>query len=395
MDERLNAGLLSNVIRGIRHSSDKSVASRKGYAVSELRASSTDGYAQRSGPMAPLRSGVCWRDHGNHAKASIATSANAHKFAGAKQFEAFHHKVSEQLLPVQLSVDDVATFRARLRSASLGVLQLNELWFSNPFVARRTSKHIAGTDAGYLKVGIQISGVSVVSQGGQNITLRPGDFILYDTARPYQIRGAGSFHMQTLMFARDSLRLSSSQLEWLTTRQVSGREGLGSLVAQYLAGLARQLDTVGSGSWHLADATLDLLAAAFAEQLAHTGTTDIGNGEAGLLLRVRTYIEHRLDHPDLDVASIATAHHVSIRKLQKLFADQEQTVTGWIRNRRIEHCRRDLANPALAERTLNSIAANWGLFDPAYFSRLFKSTYGLPPREYRIRALAELRTKSA
>ena len=321
--------------------------------MSELCADSADSDIQRPGSMAFLRSHAFCRDPGNRASAGVATSVNAHKFAGAKQFEAFHHKVSERLLPMQLSTDDVANFRAQLRSASLGLVQLNELWASNPFVVRRTSKHIARTDADYLKVSVQLSGVSVVSQGGQNVTLRPGDFLLYDTARPYQIAGAASLHMQTLMFARDSLRLSSSQLQRLTTRRVSGREGLGSLVAQYVAGLGRQLDTVGSGSWHLADAALDLLAAAFAEQLAHTDGTDLGNGDASLLLRVRTYIEHRLDDPDLDVASIAAAHHVSVRRLQKLFAAHEQTVTGWIRNRRIEHCRRDLANPALAERTVS------------------------------------------
>jgi AraC-like DNA-binding protein len=385
----LNAWHLSDVIRGIRHSSDKSVPLREGYAVSELRPDSADSDAQRSGSMSLLEPHAYFRDVGNHASAAVATSVNAHRFAGAKQFEAFHHKVSERLLPVQVATEDVATFRARLRSASLGLVELNELWASNPFVARRTSRHIARTDTEYLKVSVQLSGVSVVSQGGQNITLRPGDFILYDTGRPYQISGTGAFHMQTLMFARDSLRLSSSQLQWLTTRRISGREGLGSLVAQYVAGLAQQVDTVGCASWHLANATLDLLAAAFAEQLAHTGRTNLGNGEAGLLLRVRTYIEHRLDDPDLDVASIAAAHHVSVRKLQKLFADREQTVTGWIRRRRIEHCRRDLANPVLAEQTVSSIATHWGLFDPAHFSRLFKSTYGLSPRDYRLKALAE------
>jgi AraC-like DNA-binding protein len=332
-----------------------------------------------------------WAD----ASAGAATCVDLHKFAGAKQFEEFHYEVSQRLPPVQLSIDDVATLRAGLRSASLGVVKLNELWSSNPFIARRTTKHIASSDADYLKVCVQISGVSVVSQGGQISTLRPGDFILYDTARPYQISGAGAFHMQMLMFTRDSLRLSPSQLEWLTTRQISGRDGLGFLVAQYLVGLARQLDTVGCGSWHLADATLDLLRAAFTERLADMGKNDLDNGEAGLLLSVRTYIERRLDDPDLDVASIAAAHHVSVRRLQKLFADQEQTVTGWIRDRRIEHCRRDLANPALAERTVSSIAANWGLFDPAHFSRLFKSAYGLSPREYRGRALAELRLKAS
>jgi AraC-like DNA-binding protein len=329
------------------------------------------------------------------ADGDVATSLNSHTFAGADQFDAFYDKVSERLLPVQLSTENVATFRARLRSADLGLVQFNELWASDPFVARRTSKHIARTDAEYLKVTVQLSGFSMVSQGGENITLRPGDFILYDTARPYQISGAASSRMQTLMFARDSLRLSSGQLHWLTTRRTSGRDGLGALVAQYVAGLACQLDTVGSGAWHLADATLDLLAAAFAEHLTHTDRTGLRNGEAGLLLRIRTHIEQRLDDPDLDVTSIAAAHHVSVRRLQKLFADHKQTVTGWIRTRRIENCRRDLANPALADLTVSSIASRWGMYDPAYFSRLFKSTYGLSPREYRIRALTEVRPKAS
>jgi AraC-like DNA-binding protein len=333
--------------------------------------------------------------HPSSADGDVPASLKAHKFAGANQFEAFHDKVSERLLPVQLSTENVATFRARLRSANLGLVQMNELWASHPFVARRTSRHIARTDAEYLKVSVQLSGLCMVSHGGENITLRPGDFILYDTARPYQISGAASTHMQTLMFARDALRLSPSQVQCLTFRRISGREGLGWLVAQYAAGLARQLDSVGSGAWHLANATLDLFAAAFADQLTDAGTAGLSNGEAGLLLRIRTHIEQRLDDPDLDVTSIAAAHHVSVRRLQKLFADHEQTVTGWIRNRRIEHCRRDLSNPALADLTVSSIATRWGMFDPAYFSRLFKSTYGLSPREYRIKALAEVRLKAS
>jgi AraC-like DNA-binding protein len=323
------------------------------------------------------------------------TALTAHKFTGADQFEAFHDKVAERLLPARVSTDDVANFEARLRSADLGVVQLNELWTRGPFVVRRTSRHIASSDAEYLKVGVQLSGTSEVSQGGRRVTLRRGDFILYDTARPYQISATASFRMQTLMFGRESLRLSSSQLRLLTTRRISGRDGLGSFVAQYLAGLARQLDIVRSGSWHLADATLDLLAAAFAEQLTHADRGELGSGDAGLLLRVRAYIERRLDDPDLDVASIAGAHHISVRTLQKLFADHDQTVTGWIRHRRIEHCRKDLANPALSGLSVSSIGSKWGLLDAAYFSRLFKSSYGVSPREYRIRALAELQMKAS
>jgi AraC-like DNA-binding protein len=307
-----------------------------------------------------------------------------YKFEGTGQCEALSRFISEQLVPMQVSTDDVDTFRARVNSANLGIVQLSNLWGRNAFVARRPRKLIASTGSEYLKVLVQLRGTAVVSQGGRQARAAPGDFVLYDTTRPYQIISGGPFQMQAVIFLRDALRLSPSQLEHLATRPISGREGLGLLVSRYLSGLTRQLDTGGcSSSHHLADATLDLLAALFTERLSCTGATNLNDGKTGLLLRVRTYIEQRLGDPHLDVADIAAAHHISIRALQKLFEGDGQTVTGWIRARRMEHCRKNLADTSLADQPVSAIAAKWGLVDPAHFSRLFKSTYGLPPRDYR------------
>ncbi|WP_084298795.1 helix-turn-helix domain-containing protein [Mycobacterium genavense] len=247
-------------------------------------------------------------------------------------------------------------------------------------MARRTRKLTSASSPEYLKVGIQLSGVSAVSQEDRQVCLGPGDIILYDTTRPYEISTGASFRMQTVMFPRPALRLSPGHLEHLRLRPISGEQGLGLLVAQYLVGLRRQLDGgVPLASSRLADATLDLLAALFAEQLA---VEPGGSSNAGLLLRVQAYIENQLSDPYLDVPSIAAAHYISVRTLQKLFEGAGQTVTGWIRIRRLEHCRKDLSNPDLAERSIASIAANWGLIDPSHFSRMFSSTYGVCPRDY-------------
>jgi AraC-like DNA-binding protein len=242
-------------------------------------------------------------------------------------------------------------------------------------------------------VSVQMWGGCVVSQCDQQAALQPGDFVLSDTARPYQFIAGAPAHVRTVLFPRDALWLSPAQLQRLTSRPISGREGLGFVVSQYFAALGRQLDTGAcSASWYLSAATLDLLGASFAERLACTSPAELDSGKAGLLFRVRAFIEHRLGDPDLDVATIAAAHHISVRYLQKLFEGQDQTVTGWIRAQRLEHCRRDLANPALAEQPVTSIATRWGLIDPPHFSRLFKSTYGLAPRDYRAKALSEMRT---
>jgi AraC-like DNA-binding protein len=59
------------------------------------------------------------------------------------------------------------------------------------------------------------------------------------------------------------------------------------------------------------------------------------------------------------------------------------TVSGWIRQRRLEGCRRDLLDPTFGDRSVSAIAARWGLTDAAHFSRLSVAAYGLPPAEYR------------
>jgi AraC-like DNA-binding protein len=51
-------------------------------------------------------------------------------------------------------------------------------------------------------------------------------------------------------------------------------------------------------------------------------------------------------------------------------------VAALIRRRRLERCRIDLTR---SDRTVAAVAARWGFADPAYFSRLFKATYGYNP----------------
>jgi AraC-like DNA-binding protein len=54
-----------------------------------------------------------------------------------------------------------------------------------------------------------------------------------------------------------------------------------------------------------------------------------------------------------------------------------------MRTRRLEGCRRDLADPALAERTVAEIAHRWGWSDAARFSRRFREAYGCAPSDLR------------
>ncbi|MGP4114507.1 AraC family transcriptional regulator [Streptomyces sp. 4N509B] len=87
------------------------------------------------------------------------------------------------------------------------------------------------------------------------------------------------------------------------------------------------------------------------------------------------------------VAVVAAAHGISVRQLYRLFATSGTTPAAWIRERRLEHCRRDLTDPRLHGRSVHSIALRWGFTDPSRFSRLFRITFGMSARDDRQRAL--------
>ncbi|BBX41708.1 transcriptional regulator [Mycobacterium tuberculosis variant microti OV254] len=310
-------------------------------------------------------------------------------FTGTDEFEEYGQHLSDRLLPVCFSSEDVDDFRSVVRTVDLGLIRISEVWTRNAFVVRRTNKLIAaGNDDDFLKLGVQRSGVSEVSQGGRQSTLTAGSLMLYDTACPYQVDGTPSSRMQIVLVPRSVLGLPPTALRRLLGQPIDGRAGHGWLLTTYLDALTRELGAgIGKGSWHSAEAVLELIRALLTERLTPTNHGSRHDAKASFFLKVQLHIEERLSEPDLNVTSIAEAHHVSLRWLQQIFEERGHTLSGWIRARRLEHCRRDLANPALAGERVCSIGASWGLANPAHFSRLFKSKYGVTPRTYRAKAL--------
>jgi AraC-like DNA-binding protein len=307
--------------------------------------------------------------------------------AGAERFEAFRHALADKCMSVAVPIDDVAAFRGRVQAASLGTVQVVDIAATGTR-AWRTRNLIRRGTAEYLKVGLLVRGRCVLSQDGREAALAPGDFAVHDTARPYQVAVSDAFRMLVVLFPHKLLQLPPARLAQLTGVRVSGRHGLGALVPPLLAELGRRLEAGNlAGGIHLSDAILDMFAASFAEQLGCASAAGPEARRRGLLLRIHAFLEDRLDDPELDPAAVAAAHHISVRYLQKLFEEEGETVTGWIRARRLEHCRRDLAEARFAGLPVSSVAARWGLVDAAHFSRLFKAAYGLSPREYRLGAL--------
>ncbi|MFP5019315.1 AraC-like ligand-binding domain-containing protein [Pseudonocardia phyllosphaerae] len=270
-----------------------------------------------------------------------------------------------------------------LRALGLDGLHLADV-SGSPQVVRRSQACIRAADPAYYKIGLQLAGTALLEQDGREARLGAGDFALYDTLRPYRLRFDGPFRMLVLMFPRTAFPMRAGDLRDRMAVPVRGADAVGGMVGTFLTGLTRLLDhdsdaeRLGIGGGHLGPAVLNSLAAVYDDTPHRRPAVP-----EGLLHQVRAYIEDHLDDPDLGPERLAAAHHVSVRYLHRLFEAEGETVAGRIRARRLEHCRRDLCDPALRSRPVSAVAARWGLLNPAHFSRAFRATYGVPPTEYR------------
>ncbi|HWH26192.1 MAG TPA: helix-turn-helix domain-containing protein [Pseudolysinimonas sp.] len=299
----------------------------------------------------------------------------------AEDFAQFRTAVSESFVPLQVTSDSPDTFSGRLRNLMLDNIHVSEVTASRHTV-ERTPALIARGDPPYYKINLQIAGTGLLIQDNREAVLQPGDLAIYDTDRPYSLVFDDNFSVVVVMFPRHLLEVPAAVVGEMTAVRIKGDQGLGQVVAPFLAQFANNLGQFGPAtSARLANTALDLVSTMVVEELDLEGST--GDPHRTLMHQIHAYIEAHLGSTDLGPASIAAAHFISTRHLHALFREQDTTVSSWIRARRLEHCRRDLVDPMQGSRPVALVAARWGFVDAAHFSRVFKATFGQSPSELR------------
>ncbi|MFI1769464.1 AraC family transcriptional regulator [Streptomyces sp. NPDC020800] len=247
-------------------------------------------------------------------------------------------------------------------------------------------------------------GPLVLGRDRRLVRLESGSVMLWEPAEPLRL-SAGSDAVRALVL---HLPEAALPLPGKVLRDVSGRpaptgSGPAALLESFVFGLATHVPSaedrhtawLGTAAVNLATAFLDSEAGRL--QGSRTGPRPAEplpacpqpapSATDSLLRDIKTYIEHHLHDPDLSLTSIAAANHISLRYLHHLFQRDGRTVGAFLRERRLEHCRADLSDPAKAQRSVCEIARRWGFRDPAVFNRTFKSVYGVTPGTYRRQRL--------
>jgi AraC-like DNA-binding protein len=303
----------------------------------------------------------------------------------ARDFETWTSIVTDSFVPLEISTSHDGPFHALMRCRSLGEVFLSDIG-ANSHTVQRTPQLISRDDTRYYKLSLMMSGVGLLLQDNREVVLQPGDMAIYDTDKPYTLDFEDDFRTLVVMVPQTAIDLPRDVVGQLTATRISGDEGLGRMVAPFLTQLARNMDDLsGPSGLRFVRNALDLVTTLIHSRLDHD-RFDLARGHRSALLQdIRAFIDDHLADPALNPSAIAAANFISTRHLHGIFKEEGVTVSTLIRSRRLEHCRRDLADPVHLSKSVSAIAAKWGFVDASHFSRLFRSAFGEAPTDYRQR----------
>lgn len=233
-------------------------------------------------------------------------------------------------------------------------------------------------------VALVDSGLSQGTHGGVSFTARPGDLVIIDVTKPFDLSVSGEgTKLSVIQIDKQQLaqRLGEPGLVPVT---VSANSGGAALLASYVDGLAQCAATLPAASaGRAASIACDLFAIAFSQRAtAGPGAESVHDARLAAAL---AFIARNITDVWLDARRVA--HHLGIspRSVYGLFERSGLSLAETILSQRLEACRAALIDPAYARRTIADLALDLGFSDLSRFNRHYKARYGETPRETRTR----------
>jgi len=296
------------------------------------------------------------------------------------RYDCWHEVVCKYVIPHDSVPDCRQSFVASLDTAELADLAL--VAFTASSMLCRYEAHHIGATADELIFVRQMSGRMQIKQGDRAVTLGPGDMTLVEPRRPYSARLAPDTSILVTKFPRRNLIERVGRIDRFLTRALIAECGQTGLLSDFLGILPAHTEALQVTAAQVSDQLLDLVAAG----LWKVGAGDIPRVASGrnlLRMRLRAAIEKSVEDHTVTAESIARSVGISLRYANAILSEDDTSVGRLLQARRLEHCRRALADPLKMHRSISDIAYSLGFSDMTHFGRRFRRAFGLLPSDYR------------
>jgi AraC-like DNA-binding protein len=248
----------------------------------------------------------------------------------------------------------------------------------------RTQKLIGQTEGAWLLM-IQEEGICELEQGDRKAKLSPGDIGFLDTSRPYEVMFPRSFRQSILKMPSTLFRDIAPRGDDLAGAALPGGQALTAIARQNLLLLKHSATAIEPIFLPAAaNCAIDHLALALRATLRGETRKIAGHSTSNYVAQANAYISDHLHDTELSVEHVAQSVGISAGYLQQLYRTTTGLTIGQsILDHRLANCRKELADPSLAGESVTSIAFRWGFSESSSFSRAFRRTFGVSPRQYR------------
>ncbi len=310
-------------------------------------------------------------------------------FSGSERVAYWNEVICDYMLDVNTSIEMPNTgihhFRGKLIRNDIADLSLIEVQSQGPLCTiSRDLRRTRHADDEFAMLNVQITGSSIINQAGRSARLGPGNMVLYDSRLPHNGRLDNDTRNLLLRMPRRQIIHRIPYLKEITSVVLDPRKTMTRLAYDMLLSLNGQLpagDTDDNTT--VTNAILDTITAAVSSSFRNSDG-NFSSSSGALLHRVKTFIDFHLLKHELNPEQIASAHSVTVRYLNKLFAKENTSITRWICKRRLQKCTELLSCSQNINRNIDDIAYQCGFGSLPYFYRKFKQYYGCTPREYKL-----------
>ncbi|MFG6668198.1 transcriptional regulator FeaR [Halomonas sp. HNIBRBA4712] len=228
---------------------------------------------------------------------------------------------------------------------------------------------------------VQKQGRATLVQNGTPVTLRPGEMALMDSIKTCEIISHGLIEHDSLHLLRSEVVrcFGDTAIPFMKITPDCASSQILQLVVNRV--VTEPLVSVGKGEEGVVNSLAALLPSIYQHQAQSPAFMEQADGT--LFNCIQQFIEQHLHEEDMGPERLASAFHISVRQLYRLFEQHDETVCRYVQRRRLARCAEELASPMLSKCSITQIAYKWGFTDSAHFSRSFKREFASSPRTYR------------
>lgn len=282
-------------------------------------------------------------------------------------------------------VDNISDFSGKVTSAKLGEIDVTNI-SSGTQKVYRTEKEIRKMPNEYYFLNLQIDGQCRMQQDGHVALIKPNEFSIVDSTRPY-LNDYFSEDFKQISFRIPHVLLKPYLLnpDATLTHRFTHDCGIATMAIDFLKTIASTSNEYSSFvQSKLVENLMSLVALSLGtnpdvfEKVNHAY-------QEQLYFQIKKYVREHLHDPELSPVTVANHFRISTRYLHKIFEQGSESFCRYLLVERLESCANQLHQ--FKSDSVSEIAFRSGFNDTSHFSKVFKQYFNQSPRDYRKQSI--------